>query len=472
MKVTLHNHQLAMNDGVKDHMIQGFKSILLCGPTGIGKSRMAAAQIEASLAKGKRQAFVVPRRELLKQIHETLESFDIPHSYVAAGYPFNPYARTFVCTSGTLINRLDRIDPDLIFFDETHHGGEVLDELINYYKARGKYIIGLSATPKKMNGQGLDKWYDRMVLGPTTRWLMDNGYLSDYKIFAPSSPNLSGLKRSNGDYAKGQLQEMMEQNKVLVGDAVNHYKKHANGLLNLAFCTSIKHSEMTAEMFRQAGVPAAHIDGKMKEHDRTRIIRAFARRELKTITSVDLILFGWDLALNSGMPVSAESMSDLRPTLSDPLQLQKWGRVLRKKDNPAIICDHAANCTRFGLPDDDRHWTLEGSEKESREGVEKLIPAMVCESCFAASRPFVTCPKCGHTREVHGREVEHVEGDLQEIDREAARKQARINQGRAKTEEELIKQFIAQGSTPWNAKRRAGYVLAARAKKESERSNA
>jgi superfamily II DNA or RNA helicase len=376
---------------------------------------MTASMIQAARAKGTRAMMVVPRRELLRQTAETFKSFDIPHSYVSAGYEFNPFAKTMLATSGTLARRLDKTPkPDVVFFDETHYGGAELDRIVRHYRALGSWVIGLSATPIRLDGKGLGMWYDAMAEGPPIADLIAGERLSSYRLFAPSAPDLSGVKTTAGDYAKGQLAERMETDKVLVGNAVAHYGKHAQGKLNVCYCVSIKHAEITAAAFRDAGIPAACIHGGMDDDERARIIKAFARRQLTVLTSVDLLTFGFDLASAAQMDVTVECMSDLGPTQSLAKQMQKWGRVLRMKRYPALIFDHAGNSARHGMPDDAREWSLMGRAKREGGG-ERQEPVRQCANCYYVHRPAPCCPECGFVYPVQDRMLDEVEGELSEV---------------------------------------------------------
>jgi len=356
--VELYPHQKKMNDECREVIRSGFRHVLMQGMTGIGKSRMAAAQIQTAYERGKRAAFVVPRRELVHQMSAQFSRFEIPHSFVCSGYGYNPHGRVHIATVGTLMNRLDAIKPDVIFFDETHIGGKTLDKIVKYYQANGAYTIGLSATPARLDGRGLGCWYQKMVCGPTARWLIDNQFLSDFRLFAPHTPDLSGIKTVAGDYGKGELAQKMEEDRVLIGKAVDHYEKHAIGRINVTFCVSRKHAEIVNQSFLDHGIPSAYVDGETPDLERKRIFRALARREIKNVTSVDLITTGFDLSSAAETDCNVESISILRPTKSLPLFLQICGRALRKKDFPALIFDHAG-CTRtHGMPDTEREWTL------------------------------------------------------------------------------------------------------------------
>ncbi|NKW09462.1 DEAD/DEAH box helicase family protein [Ochrobactrum tritici] len=96
----------------------------------------------------------------------------------------------------TLQKRLDWYGtPDLYIPDEAHHAGAATwAEVIDTYRQGGAKIVGLSATPERLDGEGLGKWFDRMVVGPSTAWLIEQGYLAPYRLFAPSMPDLSGIK--------------------------------------------------------------------------------------------------------------------------------------------------------------------------------------------------------------------------------------------------------------------------------------
>jgi DNA repair protein RadD len=441
------------------------KSTLLQASTGSGKTIMGSYMIQSAVAKGSRCVFMVPRRELLKQTAKTMDNYGIPYGYVAAGYPINPFASVHLATSGTLSRRLDNAPrADILFVDECHFGGDEIDRVIGAYRAAGTWVIGLSATPLKTNGKPMGDWFEYMVCGPSVKWLIDNKRLSDYELYQPNIPDLSGIRTSGGDYNKSQLDDYMTQDKVLVGSAIKHYKDLAHGMLNISFCTSIKHAELTAEAFRGAGVNAAHVSGSMDDKEIARRIKAFARREITVLANCDLMTFGFDLASAANMDVTIECMSDLRPTKSLPLQLQKWGRVLRYKNRPAIILDHAGNSKPdfHGLPDSDRDWSLAGKDKKN--GGEKTEPTRQCGECYFVHRPSPECPHCGFVYPVMGRMIEEVDGELIKVSREeaaAAAKVVRQDQGRAKTLAELIAQGKARGMK--NPHGWASHVLKARA---------
>ena len=443
--LSLYDDQKQLIEATANAMRSGNRAVLMQAPTGSGKSIMASELVRRANAKGSQTWFIVPRRELLRQMSATYKQFALPHSFLAAGHHYSPTASTYICSLGTLLKRRFNSAPNLAIIDETHVGGDGLDRIITWLKSHGTYIIGLSATPWKLSGQGLGCWYDAMVQGKSIRELIDAGRLSDYRAFAPSHPDLTGIGMSGGDYAKEQLASFMEEDRVLIGNAVSHYKQHAMGRLNIAYCVSIKHSQMVAESFNNAGIPAAHIDGKTPDQERKRIITAYARRELLVLTNCELLTYGFDLASQVGMDVTVEAMSDLRPTKSLALQMQKWGRVLRYKPDSALIFDHSNNIMEHGLPCQEREWTLESRKKHSREDSERTIQVRQCDRCYFCHKPAQVCPKCGFEYPVQSREIDELEGELSEVDKAQAKKQARMEVGMAKSIAELKAIAAARG---------------------------
>lgn len=433
---SLYPHQLALVEATRR---TGTKSVLLQAPTGVGKSVIAAHIVQSALSRGSETWFIVPRRELLRQMSEQYSDFGIPHTFIAQGYKHRDRVPNVICSLGTLVRRIDSLmPPRLAIVDETHYGSNALDKVMKWLRSNGVFTLGLSATPWRMDGRGLGCWYDSMVEGPSIKWLIEEGYLSDFRPFAPDTINLKGIRKVAGDYNKSDLAERMEGDRVLVGNAVKHYKEHAMGLRGVTFTVSRKHSEIICAAYNSAGVPAACIDGETPDDERKRLARALATGEILQLVNAQLLTFGYDLAAAAGMDVTIECMSDVQPTLSLALQMQKWGRVLRKKDKPAIIFDHANNFYEHGMPDDERIWTLKDRDKRDSAGrgeVEKR--ARTCPGCHYTSRPVPVCPNCGFVHPVEARKVDEVEGELVEIERQKVKKAARMEVGMAKTIEEL-----------------------------------
>lgn len=395
------------------------RAVLLQAATGSGKTVIGAKMVYATQARGMRCIFNVPRRDLLKQTSETFSKYNIPHSFIAAGRPYDPFAKVYIGTVETMANRLEKLPKDinLLLDDEIHWGGDSRGEIIDLYKAAGAFTIGLSATPHKMNGQGLGKWYDRMVQGKSIRWLIENKRLSEYKLFeGRTKEDFHALQKKTDK----EISEFMEGKRVIIGDCVHDYKLRCLGKRHIVRCTSIKHSQITAETFRNEGVKAIHVDGDTPDDEKLRIFIAFARREIEVITFSDLLSFGWDLAQYTGLDVHVESASDCKPSKSLPAQMQFWGRSLRYKPFPAIFNDHVNNWKEHDLPCAERVWTLESIRRKG--GGEKAPAVRNCPECFLTHSPRPICPNCGYIYEVEGRTVAVIDGQLREVDIERERK--------------------------------------------------
>ena len=425
---------------------------------------MALDMIAGAYAKGSSCVFAVPRKELLSQTIKTISEYGIPFGVISPDHTYNPLAKIQIAMTPTLARRLDKIPaPKILFADEAHYGGAELDRVIEWSRAGGGWRVGLSATPLKTNGKPMSDHYDHMEMGLPMADLIKMKRLSDFRYFAPQQPDLSAVASRNGEYVQSQLADFMEADRAIIGDAVKTYRELAFGKLNVVFATSRKHAGIIKDMFNAAGITAMMIDGTMGPDERKRIILGFARREYTVLVSVALLTFGFDLAAAAGMDVTVESMSDLCPRKSLPMMLQVWGRVLRMKDQPAIIADHAGNWRENGFPDDPRDWSLDGSKKRATSD-EKAEPVRQCDiasgGCGFVHRPAPACPNCKRVYPIMSREVEHIDGELAEIDRAAMVRERKQEQGRADSLEALRELAKREGRNPrwadhvWNARQR------------------
>lgn len=446
--IELRPFQAEAIDGVRREL-RTHRAVLLQSPTGAGKTVMASFMMSSAVSRGGRPWFVCNRDFLVDQTSKTLARVGLEHGVIAAGRSFNPHRPAQVCSVDTLKNRLGRIPlsayPSVLIFDEAHHSAAAgWAKIIDHFA--GAKVIGLSATPQRLDGKGLDKQYQALVLGPSVAWLIEQGYLSRYRAFAPTMPDLDGVTVRAGDYAKEELGAAMDKPK-LVGDIVHHYKQLAHGKRAVYFCVSIEASKHLAEEFRRQGIRARHLDGSDLTDVRKAAARAMAAGELEVITNVDLFGEGYDLAAQAGCDVTIEAVGLCRPTKSVAMYMQQVGRCLRPKDDEAIILDHAGNLMAHGLPDEERTWSLEGIVKGKKKAAPTVPTPRMCHSCFAAFAPNLrACPHCGAAVEVATRVLDHDrEGQLEEIDKEELRRQRKQQERDCKTVEDFIAVGRARG---------------------------
>lgn len=421
--------------------------VLLQAPTGAGKTVLASYMVGQYTARAWPVWFICHRAELVEGTSKTFHKFGQPHGVIAAGHTMNLQQLAQVCSIETLKNRLDQLKaPRLAIVDEAHHcsaAGWAL--VIAWLVANGCKVVGLSATPKRLDGQGLDAHFDEIVFGPSVAWLIEQGHLADYRVFAPPGPDMGGVRKQLGDFARGESAKRVDKPKLL-GDMVAHWQRHAHGLRTVAFGVTVAHSQHIAEQFRAAGVAAAHLDGGTPKAERARIIREYAEGQLSVITNVDLFGEGFDLSAIAQRDVTVDCVIQARPTQSLSLHLQQVGRALRPKDDGlAIILDHAGNTHRHGLPDDEREWGLEGKTKGGGKSKpeEGPPPPVICDHCFnAIRRPLPpTCPHCGKRLVAEAGEVKVAEGELQEItdvEKRVIRQQRVREESEAKSLDQLV----------------------------------
>jgi len=438
MSYILRPYQEEIISKARNLMQTGNKTVLIQSPTGSGKTLLTAYMLKSASAKGMSSWFIVHRRELIHQSMKAFEDQGIKFGVVAAGFQHNSKPLIQICSIQTLANRLSYLkNPNLIVYDESHHitANSWSKIYSNYPKS---FHIGLTATPQRLDGAGLGKYFSQMIEGPKVSWLIDNKFLSPYKIFAPPSINTEGVHTRMGDFIKSELTTIADKPSI-TGDAIRHYNQHAKGKRALVFAVSIEHSKHIASQFNASGILAEHVDGDTPAFQRDLAINKFRSNIIKVISNVDLFGEGFDLP-------SLECAILLRPTMSLALYLQMCGRSLRPNESKehAIILDHAGNCQRHGLPCEERQWSLEGKLKKSTTS--DTASVRTCPACYAAQPPFLKlCKHCGYVFEVQSRQVEVKDGELQEINIEVARKQKRVEQGRAMTFDELVALGKARG---------------------------
>lgn len=394
----------------------GSKSPLLVSPTGSGKTVIFAYLVSRMAEKGVRSHILAPRKEIIRQISNTLTQFGTEHGFCAAGRPYDPDQLIHVGSVYTVARRLDQIPvPDYAIIDEAHHAipESTWDTCVKYWREKNTRLIlpGVTATPERLSGEGLRGTFDSMIVGPSVRELIDAGFLSDYKIFAPANAvDVSKMRTLGGEYRKDDMEGVMVKS-TITGNAVDHYKKYLSGKPAIAFCISIRHAQHVAHEFQLEGFNALSVDGKMSPKLRESITQSFADGKLDILCSCDLISEGYDVPGVWGAIL-------LRPTMSKALFLQQVGRCLRKSPGKdvAFILDHVGNWARHGLPDTVHEWSLDSKRRKASDKDPDDIAIKQCPECgFIVGTAALECSECGYVFETKGREIQEVEGELVEI---------------------------------------------------------
>lgn len=412
------------------------RRVLMQAPTGAGKTAITVFMMQRASEQGKRSMFLVHQNELLDQTSRALWRQKLEHGMIASGKR-KSLLPAQVASVQTLVRRTDMYDePDLIIIDECHRSAaSTYQKILDAYP--NALVIGLTATPQRTDGKGLKETYNAMVQGPTIRQLIDAGYLCDYEIFAPPSTlDLSEVKTKMGDFDRKQLEQEVDK-PTITGDAVATYKKHVNGKRAAVMCISIRHAEHVRDSYLAAGVPAEMLEGKMTNKERAAVIARLESGATLVVTAVNLLIEGLDVP-------GIEVVQWLRPTQSLIVFMQGNGRGFRVADgkDKLVILDQVGNYKRHGLPDDDRDWSLDGRKKGKRKAAddEADVSIQQCKHCFHVFRAGVSvCPSCGKEVELRKKaEIEVVEGELERIDVDALRKQARQEQGQARDLVDLV----------------------------------
>ena len=438
--LALRDYQKDVVQRVRAAFARGHRRVCAVLPCGAGKTVLAAAMARGALEKGHRVLFLVHRRELLEQTARTFRACGLSFGVIAAGARAGRDLPCNLASVATLARRLASLPaPQFIVVDECHHvtARTYLSILEAFPRA---FVLGLTATPARLGGQGLSAVFDALVVGATVKDLIQRGALAAFRYYAPPSKFDPARARVRcGDYVRADLLQQVDEAPI-VGDVVAEYQKHAAGKRAIVYCVSRAHAQHVAAAFAAAGIAAAAVDGETAPEERRAAVRQFRAGKLRVLCNCELFGEGFDVP-------ALDAVILARPTKSLTLFLQQATRAMRiDPANPgkeAIIIDHVGNVFEHGLPDEDRTWRL--TARKERKKASDAPALRICPACFAANRGGAPrCCVCGQVFTAQGRDFHASPGELVRI--EQLEKQKRTQQRRqARTLPELLALARARG---------------------------
>lgn len=356
----LRPYQLEAIDAVRAEVGKGRRRVCLVLPTGAGKTRTAAEVVRRTVAAGKRVLWFAHRGELVDQAAATLAAQGVIVGAISASAatPPNPYAPVQVATVQTLLARNERPEAALLVADEAHH--YVADQFAKVARDYPRAIIlGLTATPQRGDGRGLDELFDGLVVGASIRSLTELGHLVRCEILRPPER----LKSAE-----------------LAQHPVDAFLAHAAARPTIVFARGVDLANEYAVDFVARGVSACAIHSETPWAERVRAIEAFRRGALRVLVNVYCLTEGFDVPETSCAIIA-------RGCDAAGTYLQMIGRILRPAPGKtdALLIDLRGVSHDHGAPEDDRVFSLAGIE---------LVEKEVCEHCGTSMPRGGTCPNC------------------------------------------------------------------------------
>lgn len=330
-------------------------------------------------AKGRTVVFVVPRLELIEQAVNEFGDVDVIWSDKTS-----LTGKKCVVASKDSLRTQYKYVPEcsVLIFDEAHISLEQTFNLVQLIKPLR--VLGLTATPERMDGKALLKGFDslhkfgvfdELLQEETVSSLIKKGYLCPLKYYTKPIDGIVDIKpdEANGqELSDVQMTDIFDTNQIW-GDLVKSYETYGieNGIKRpaLGFTNTIAMGEKVCQIFNDAGYNFKIITGEMSIKERKSLISQLKNREVDGLINAALLTYGFDCP-------SVSYAFSCRHIKSRPLWFQIVGRILRNCEGKtdAIFVDHGDSVSEFEEPtcslpilDPCIVWKVNGETKEERQ---------------------------------------------------------------------------------------------------------
>ncbi|MBS3949378.1 MAG: DUF3427 domain-containing protein [Peptococcaceae bacterium] len=224
---------------------------------------------------------------------------------------------------------------DFIIVDEFHHAAAPsYQDLLTYYKP--KILLGLTATPERMDGQSIiERFFDgRLAAEVRLPEAINRQLLVPFQYFGVSdSVDISQVRFERGRYDHFQLEKVYTGNDMRTDGILRALKRYVTDIekvIGLGFCVGVEHAKFMADRFTRRGIPALALHGGSSKEERETAQSKLVKREVNFIFTVDLYNEGVDIP-------EINTVLFLRPTESLTVYLQQLGRGLRLCEGKDVL---------------------------------------------------------------------------------------------------------------------------------------
>jgi superfamily II DNA or RNA helicase len=387
--VELRPYQTESIRALRSSMIAGNRKVVLCAPTGAGKTVLFTSMVAEHVRRGGRALVVTDRVELMKQADGAFSRIGLNPELIKAGSKPDLTLPCHVAMVETLSRRAEAYanflaSRTMVIFDEAHKAP--FDKLFPYINPKA-FVIGATATPHRQGAQAaMDEFYTDIVQTVDTPELIDLGFLAEADTYGIEI-DLKGIKKVAGEYDPAALAQRYEERKVYDG-VIENYKRICPNTKALAFCSNIDSAVSLTTQLRNAGLNARHLDSTMSDELRRETLQWFKVTPDAMLVSVGILTTGFD-------EPSIETIILYRATTSLPLFLQMVGRGSRTTESKKrfTILDFGNNVRTHNFWEAERVWSLAKKPKKKLDAA----PVKECPKCHALLPvPTPVCKYCSH----------------------------------------------------------------------------
>ena len=321
--------------------VRGSTRNLIVAATGTGKTVISAFDYrrfcKQNPGKANRLLFIAHREEILKQSQQTfagvLKDVNFGELYVG-NYRPESLEHLFVSVQTLNSQALHEWLPadyyDYIVIDESHHAAaQSYEKALTHFQPR--VLLGLTATPERMDGQDIYRYFDRRIAAEIRLpEAINRKLLCPFQYFGVSDTvDLDDLRWVWGGYDRSELSNLYTLSQGVAEKRADHilrsmdrYVTDMSDVRALGFCVSIEHARFMADYFNRCGVPALALTGDSRDDVRASAQERLVRGELRVLFVVDIYNEGVDIP-------EVNTVLFLRPTESLTIFLQQLGRGLR-----------------------------------------------------------------------------------------------------------------------------------------------
>lgn len=387
----------AFFNAVKTWPNQDFLEVL---PTGAGKT-IVMANIIGKVAEFGRVIVVARTKELVVQNQEKFcacfPALADKTGVYCAGLGLKEYNADIVFASiQSCCHKGELLGPrKLVIVDEAHQipMGEATQYQTFLRGIRSQdescKLLGLTASPYRLDGGvifGKGQQFDRVVYNVPLDVLMDEGYITRPKTLDVSQIDLTGVRRTAGDFNKAEVESKF-LGKSVTGEIIAAANdKNAKSVL--IFASGVAHAQVIEGELKAAGESVRMVTGDTPPLFRDTSVDSFANRSVRFLVNVECFTTGFDAPCVDMIAVA-------RATESPGLFLQMVGRGFRLYPGKDVcwILDYGGNIDRFG-PIDSSSYGMDSIKPPSTG--EGEAPKRICPSCYEINHAGARrCVKCG-----------------------------------------------------------------------------